>query len=101
MAPGATDGDFRRIVSATRVYRPVIASPYLTLHTVTVCDLARPELSCEASAVLGPDGRVFYVSPGSVYVWVTDGDSGGSQPRSLVYRLPLDGSGPSALRSGR
>jgi hypothetical protein len=97
--PGASDGDFRRIVSATRVYRPVIASPSLTLHTVTVCDLARPELSCEASAVLGPEGRVFYVSPGSVYVWVTDGDSSGSLPRSLVYRLPLDGSGPSALRT--
>jgi hypothetical protein len=97
--PGASDGDFRRIVSATRVYRPVIASPSLTLHTVTVCDLGRRELSCEASAVLGPEGRVFYVSPGSVYVWVTDGDGSGSLPRSLVYRLPLDGSGPSALRT--
>jgi len=95
---GATDGDFRRIASAARVYRPIIASPSLTLHTVTVCDLARPELACEATAVLGPEGRVFYVSPGSVFVWVTDGDGGGGS-RSLVYRLPLDGSGPSALRT--
>ena len=94
---GATDADFRRIVSATRVYRPIVASPSLTLHTVTVCDLGQRELACEASAVLGPEGRVFYVSPGSVYVWVTDGDGGNGG--SLVYRLPLDGSGPSALRT--
>ncbi len=97
---GASDSDFRRIVAPTRVYRPIIATPSLTLHTVTVCDLAQRELGCEATAVLGPEGRVFYVSPGSVYVWVTDGNAGdGSLPRSLVYRLPLDGSGPSALRT--
>ena len=94
--PGATDSDFRRIVSATKVYRPIIASASLSLHTVTVCDLSQPELACEATAVLGPEGRVFYVSPGSVFVWVTDG---GEAARSLVYRLPLDGSGPSALRT--
>ena len=100
---GAEDGDFRRIASATRVYRPlsrVHASSGLGLHTVTVCDLARRDLDCQATVVLGPPGHVFYVSPGSVYVWASDwhDDETRNRPKSLLYRLPLDGSGPSVLR---
>jgi hypothetical protein len=97
---GAKDDEFRRIASATRVYRPILASTSLTLHTVTMCDLGKRELDCEATAVLGPAGRVFYVSPSSVFVWMTDYENVGERPvqQSLVYRLPLDGSGPSALR---
>jgi hypothetical protein len=99
---GATQGEFRRIVSATQVYRPErpISSSYGTaLHTVTICDLARGEFDCKATSVLGPPGRVFYVSPESVYVWVNDWVQSGTQWRaqSIVYRMPLDGSGPSAL----
>jgi hypothetical protein len=98
---GATRGEFQRIVSATRVYRSEqeITSPYgLALHTVTVCDLA-DGFACKATAVLGPPGRVFYVSPESVYVWVSDWARRGSQYRaqSQLYRMPLDASGPSAL----
>jgi hypothetical protein len=98
---GATRGEFQRIVSATRVYRSEqeITSPYgLALHTVTVCDLA-DGFACKATAVLGPPGRVFYVSPESVYVWVSDWAQRGSQYRaqSQLYRMPLDASGPSAL----
>ncbi|MCA1817397.1 MAG: beta-propeller domain-containing protein [Acidobacteria bacterium] len=99
---GATDSEFRRIVSATRVYRAAREpqdSGERALHTVTVCDLARPEFTCEATAVVGAPGRVFYASQDAVYVWVTDWMRGGAKPRqtSLVYRLPLDGSAPSAL----
>lgn len=100
---GAADDEFRPIVSATRVYRPERApNPAygMALHTVTVCDLARSELECEATAVVGPPGRVFYVSPSSVYVWTnewTRTTADPMRPRSTVYRLPLDGSGPSAL----
>jgi hypothetical protein len=99
---GAKDSEFRRIVSATRVYhteREPRASYGLALHTVTVCDLARADFACEATGVVGAPGRVFYVSPDSVYVWVTEWMREGDQPRqsSLVYRMPLDGSAPSAL----
>ncbi len=73
----------------------------MALHTVTVCDLASEEMECEGSAVLGPPGRVFYVSPGAVYVWTArlarrrkGGEDG---RRSVLYRIPLDGSGPTAL----
>lgn len=98
---GATDGEFQRIVSASNVYRPIMPSRDLALHTVTTCDLSKRDMTCEASAVFGPPGRVFYVSPGSVFVWTTDftATDYGRTPRSLVYRLPLDGSGPSALRA--
>jgi Beta propeller domain len=99
---GATPSEFRRIVSAPRVYRPErnLNTDYgLALHTVTVCDLAGDDFKCEATAVLGPPGRVFYVSPESVYVWVTNWAYRGQQSRaeSMVYRMPLDGSSPSAL----
>jgi hypothetical protein len=99
----AKPDEFRRIVPATRVYRPetAINSTYgLALHTVTVCDLKNGGFTCEATAVVGPAGRVFYVSPESVYVWVTDWVRRGNETRnqSMVYRMPLDGSAPSALQ---
>lgn len=99
---GAKPDEFRRIVSATNVYRPEreIDTNYgLTLHTVTTCDLANGGFDCKATAVLGPQGRVFYVSPESVYVWVNSWVQRGKQSgsESMLYRMPLDGSGPSAL----
>src|SRR2546423_10060897 len=99
---GATAGELQRIVSATRVYVPEgkLDSTYgLALHTVTVCDLANDDFKCDATGVLGAPGREFYVSPESVYVWTTDwagyGQRGGQH--SMLYRMPLDGSGPSAI----
>ena len=99
---GATPDEFRRIVSATNVYRPehdIQANYGLAMHTVTVCDLANGGFDCKATAVLGPPGRVFYVSPESVYVWVNNWVARGKQTgtESMLYRMPLDGSGPSAL----
>jgi hypothetical protein len=94
--PDAVPSDFKRIAPATRIYRtdeePEMGAG-LTLHTVTVCDLAQRDMRCEATAVMGPQGRVFYVSGESVFVWTTrrGSDSG-------VFRIPLDGSAPSALK---
>lgn len=100
---GATPDEFQQIVSATNVYRPakeIVPSYGLALHTVTVCDLANGGFACNATGVLGPAGRVFYVSPDAVYVWVTDWVFRGGEDtheRSMVYRMPLDASGPSAF----
>jgi hypothetical protein len=112
---GAKEAEFRRILPATRVYRAeraqqqqppqpardVRALMPTALHTVTVCDLGGGEMACEATAVIGSPGRVFYVSPDSVYVWTTDWarELEGQRARSssLLYRLPLDGAGPRAL----
>lgn len=90
---GAGPKDFQRIAKAERVYRPLVASTSLALHSVTVCDLGQAELACDSNVVMGPPGRVFYVSPKSVYVWTTEAG------QSLVFRLPLDGSEPTALRA--
>jgi len=99
---GAKPEEFQRIVSATRVYVPArqLNTSYgVALHTVTVCDLANDDFKCNATAVLGAPGRVFYVSPESVYVWTTDWTRYGqrSNDRSMLYRMPLDGSSPSAI----
>jgi hypothetical protein len=98
---GAKPEEFRRIVSASRVYRPEheFGGYGTTLHTVTVCEIGKDGFDCNATAVLGPPGRVFYVSENSVYVWMTSWLQRGQKMRSdsMLYRLPLDGSGPTAL----
>ncbi len=98
---GAKPEEFQRIVSATNIYRPQheFSVDYGTaLHTVTVCDLANGGFACESTGVIGPAGRVFYVSANSVYVWVSDwGHREKKRADSMLFRLPLDGSGPSAL----
>jgi hypothetical protein len=99
---GAKPEEFQRIVSATHIYRPehdFDANNGMALHTVTVCDLANGGFACQATGVLGPPGRVFYVSENAVYVWVSDWVNRSQRMRadSLLYRLPLDGSAPGAL----
>jgi hypothetical protein len=99
---GAKDDEFRPVVESTRVYRPeksIEAGYGLALHTVTVCDLGVGGFSCSASAVLGAPGRVFYVSPNSVYVWTTEWNyaDGRQKSSSMLYKMPLDASAPSAL----
>ena len=100
---GAIPSEFKRIAPATQVYKPEYALDYdynVALHTVTVCDLASGDFDCRATSVIGPSGRVFYVSPHAVYIWVTSWTYGDQEARtkSMVYRMPLDGSAPSALR---
>jgi hypothetical protein len=103
---GATESEFRRIISANHIYRaeyPLQGNYGLALHTVTVCDLAHDDFDCQATSVVGPWGRVFYVSPEAVYVWVNDWARQGDKTHieSMVYRMPLSadaGSAPSALR---
>jgi hypothetical protein len=104
--PGATPADFKRIADATRIYRtdePLNPQEGTTLHTIVRCDLAQPELDCKSSAVLGPSGRVFYVSSRAVYVWTTrnqrDAASGRFVSQSAVFRLPLDAGAPSMLKT--
>ncbi|HKY43086.1 MAG TPA: beta-propeller domain-containing protein [Pyrinomonadaceae bacterium] len=97
---GAQPNEFRRIVPANRIYRPQTEFTVdygMAMHTVTVCDLANGGFDCQATSVMGPAGRVFYVSPDSVYVWARSWSSSEAD-KALLFRMPLDGSGPSALR---
>jgi hypothetical protein len=97
---GVTDDDFKRIAPASRIYRgqqEFESDPAdLTFHTVTTCDLSGDGMACEATSVLGPSGNVFYVSAGSVYVWTSPWLRDSTQP--TLFRMPLDGSAPSALK---
>jgi hypothetical protein len=121
-----TPGEFRRILPATRIYRTdddFDPAEQLALHTVTQCDLDAPDLDCESTAVLGPAGRVFYVSQNAVYVWTSSWRRRGKynpvpmpeglapdeqalprprpeeRSRSAVFRIPLDGGAPSGLKT--
>ena len=99
---GADKKEFKRILPATRIYRAdqPLDMYDMSLHTVSVCDLSRASMSCRSTAVLGPSGRVFYVSEDSVYVWTSPW--GGAQKtanRSSVFRMPLDGSAPTAIKA--
>ncbi len=99
---GATKEEFKRILPATRIYSTDqnLDVYDMSLHTVTVCDLVRAAMSCRSTAVLGPSGRVFYVSEDAVYVWAAPwGGSGKIANRSSVFRMPLDGSAPGALKA--
>lgn len=99
-----TDPDFRPTADATRVYRaagPMGDVHRLALHSVTVCDPDDERLRCRSTVLFGPEGRVFYVSPTAVYLWTTQDADGGRReatPRSMLYRMPLDGSAPTGLR---
>ncbi len=101
--PQATPAQFKRILPATRIYRTdEELDPFagVALHTVSLCDLGTPQMHCESTAVLGPAGRVFYVSADAVFVWTTQRDSGDGRPnRAAVFRIPLDGGAPSALKT--
>jgi hypothetical protein len=94
-------GRFERIATPQRVYHPAgwSVSRDVALHTVTVCDLAAAELHCEATVVIGPSSRVFYVAPEAVYVWMSTWGRfrGRDGSQAVLTRMPLDGSPPSAL----
>jgi len=98
---GATEKEFQRILPAQRIYQPEFwfdTDEGVALHTVTVCNLANGAFDCQATSVLGPEGNVFYVSPESVYVWATSWNHDADKSRSILFRMPLDGAAPSALR---
>ena len=109
--PGSA-AQFERILPATRVYRTdddFDPGQPLALHTVTICDLDGASMRCESTAVLGPAGRVFYVSQGSVYVWTSttrrypsgplERRGAPGSPQSAVFRIPLDGQAPTGLKT--
>jgi hypothetical protein len=104
---GDADAAFRPIATPRRTYivpqmRDRPDTELDTLHSVVDCDLTAPTLKCDATAVIGPASRVFYVSGNAVYLWISDAwhhrarQRGGV--RSFVYRLPLDpAEAPSAI----
>ena len=103
---GADASDFHSITTPAHIFSVAADSTLggqLMLHAVTSCDLDSPAFTCAARVVVGPPGRVFYVSPTAVYVWATRWNAGTdttfkSGDGSTLFRLPLDGSSPRAIR---
>jgi hypothetical protein len=103
---GASAKDFHSITTPAHIFSIAADSTLggnLVLHAVTSCDLDSPAFTCDARVVVGPPGRVFYVSPTAVYVWATRWSASSdtafnSRDASTLFRLPLDGSSPRAIR---
>ena len=109
--------DWRALIDHERVYQPIQqTSYYAVMHTVVRCDLAPTESglepTCSAESVVGPASRNFYVSQSAVYLWVggamataTNSNSPSNTaiphapaPDAVVYRMPLNGGAPGAMR---
>jgi hypothetical protein len=88
--------------AAVRVYRPAghVTSQNLRLHALTTCDLAGDTPRCQSTALLAGGDRPFHVTETAVYLWATQPVSWEDYApgRSVLYRIPLDGSAPTALR---
>jgi hypothetical protein len=99
---GVKPVDFKRILPATNIYKTDLdLDPYdLSLHSVNICTLTAAKMSCRSNAVLGPSGRVFYVSEDAVYVWTSPWrGSERKANQSSVFRMPLNGAAPTAIKA--
>lgn len=86
---------FEQITTPRRVYRMPLDDPEgIALHTVTSCDLAGRPMSCDATVVIAPPERVFYVGPSAVYVAAARAYD---VALTTLVRMPLDGSAPDAI----
>lgn len=109
-AQGGRNVGFNRLAKTSRIFaaeplRKAKAPDAEVFHSVVTCDLAKADLDCDATVVLGGWSRSFYVSKNAVYVWTGDTEfvpwderEKGAQ-RSFVYRLPLNGGTPQALET--
>ena len=91
--------DARRVFIAPRV-RDDDEADISAMHSVISCDLTAAELDCDATAVLGPESRNFYVSSNAVYLFVNSGrpSSDGRASPATIYRLPFaEAERPSAI----
>src|SRR5688572_29892806 len=60
----------------------------------------RVALACDATVLVGPYSHAFYVAPTAVYVWTSDVARDvldGLRSGSILYRMPLDGTPPTAI----
>ena len=93
--PARSDTAFENIAPINRVFQPAVPlGTHPTIHTLTSCDLSR-SFACEATVVLGDQLTEYYASRTAVYAWTTGWERGAA--RSMLYRIPFDGSVVSAV----
>lgn len=91
---GAQPTDFSRTLRSNRLYHledELPPSSQTALHTVTSCDLRSAQLTCDSVGMMGPPGRVFYVSDSNVYVWMREWSNfeGTGHPPGILAKIPL------------
>lgn len=87
-----TRDDFQTIAPVRRIFRtPRPLTPNMGVHTQVLCDLATPELRCEATVLLAEPLAVHYTSPTAAYAWTSAPGVDGSAGLDMLYRLPFDG----------
>jgi hypothetical protein len=101
---GGPRAGFERLVTPRRVFvadmvRNSRTANIDTTHSVTSCDLAAERLDCNSTAILGSGSRNFYVAEDAVYVWTGEVFRQDDEDdfRSMLYRIPLDGTAPQAV----
>lgn len=66
------------------------------VHTVINCDMTARLFACDATAVIGPQWRRFYVSANAAYLWLSqtvwDAEDEPVAEGSALYRIGFDGS---------
>lgn len=105
---GGPEAGFERLATPRRVFvadmlRRSRRANIDTTHSVTSCELARTDLDCRTTVVLGSESRNFYVAQDAVYVWAGEAfttdwnDDDDEDLRAMLYRIPLDGASPQAV----
>ena len=95
---GRPSDSFVQIAPLDRVFQSVAPlGLHPAVHTLVSCQLSAPDLTCEATVVLGDTLNVYYASPTAAYAWTTAWN-GETATRSLLYRIPFDGAPVAAIR---
>jgi hypothetical protein len=95
--PRGSNPPFATIAPISRVFQPVAPlGEHPTIHSLTVCTMAALAFECEATVVLGDGLTAYYAAPTAAYAWTTSWDE--NRPsRSVLYRIPIDGTPVSAI----
>ena len=100
---GAQRSEFKRIVAATSVYHPEseFDTDYgMALHTVHRVRPRQWRLRLQRHVCYWTSGARVLRLAGFAYIWTSSwARRAKDKPQSIVFRMPLDGSGPSALRA--
>ena len=118
MAPASQAPAGTRLFDAHDIYKPLQQALEPTVHTISVCDLGAEAMSrnldCRTTAFVAPASHTVYVSPDDVFVWVADEQASydsdpsclrtasldfNDGPPSSVFRIPLSGVSPTAMRA--
>lgn len=93
LLPSGEKGDWDDIIRVTSIIKPIEEISYPVLHSIITCDLSSDAFLCNATGIIGPSSRNFYVSASSVYLWTSEQDD------AHVYRIKLDDGRATAIRA--